>query len=304
MTAVRRLTAIVLAAAVLAGCGSGSSGSKPAQPGKGKPPVVLGTKNFTEQYILGQLYLQALQARGYKVTLRNSIGPTEVTHKQLLARKVDLYPEYTGTIVGEVQKSRMLPASAPDAYNQAKAFEEQHGVTMLDMTPFSDRNAVAVKPAFAAKFGVRGMADLARAGRVRYGAPPENKNRFNGFVGMRRVYGLNNLIFVGLPIGEQYKDLDAGKIDAAAVFTTDGNLQTGNYVVLSDPQGVFGFQNAAPIVRTSVLSKEGPEFAATLNAVSRTLTTLAMQRLNAAVALDKQSPAAVARQYLKSNGLI
>ena len=294
----------------MAGCGGGGSGSSATSPspaqqaGRGKPPVVLGTKNFAEQFVLGQLYKQALESRGFTVVLKNSIGPTEVIDKALTSGRIGMYPEYTGTIVGEVQKSAELPASAQDAYNRAKAFEESRGFTMLDMTPFADRNAVAVKPAYAQKFGLQSMDDLTRAGRVRYGAAPENRTRFNGLVGMKRVYGLNNLIFVPMPIGAQYKAIDAGKIDAAAVFTTDGNLQSGSYVVLSDPKGVFGFQNAAPVVSRKVLNAEGPAFADTLNRVSATLTTLAMQRLNAAVALGGQNPVDVARQYLRANGLI
>ena len=112
---------------------------------------------------------------------------------------------------------------------------------------------------------------------------------------------MSDVDFAPLTIGLQYQALDDGKIDAADVSTTDGQLQRGRYVVLADPQDVFGFQNVTPIVATKVLSAEGPAFATTLNAVSRVLTTSAMQQMNAAVAIDKQSPADVAKQYLQAH---
>jgi osmoprotectant transport system substrate-binding protein len=118
------------------------------------------------------------------------------------------------------------------------------------------------------------------------------------------MYGLDRLVFRAQRIGTQYAALDSGTVDAADVFTTDGQLQSEEkYVVLKDPKNVFGFQNEAPLVRQKVLDTEGPEFAATLNAVSAKLTTAEMRRMNAAVVLRRQSPAAVADHFLRANGL-
>jgi osmoprotectant transport system substrate-binding protein len=303
---------LTLALAIgLAACGSSkksssSSASAPSgQPGTGKPAVTLGTKNFTEEYVLGQLYLQALQAKGYKVALKNSIGPTEVTYKALTSGQIDMYPEYTGTILGEIKKVPRLPTSATATYDQAKAFVEKSSLTLTNDTPFTDRDALAVKPAYSQKFGgLKSTGDLTKVGTFRYGAPPENKTRFSGLVGMEKVYGLKKVQFKPLTIGLQYPALNSGKIDVADVFTTDGQLQRGSYVVLSDPKGIFGFQNATMLIHQSVLSKEGPEFAQTINAVSAKLTTPAMQKMNAAVDLDKQSAASVAKQFLQANGLL
>ena len=110
--------------------------------------------------------------------------------------------------------------------------------------------------------------------------------------------------FSPLTIGLQYQALDDGKIDAADVFTTDGQLQEGDYVVLEDPENVFGFQNVTPVVRSEALEAQGPAFRETLEQVGATLTTEAMQRMNAAVDIDKQSPADVARQFLEANDLV
>src|SRR5215213_1671877 len=206
--AMAALLAVALAIAVAA-CGSdddkssSSSSAKPpsGQPGKGKPPVVLGAKNFTEEYILGQLYKQALEAKGYKVTLKNNIGSSEITDKALTTGKIDMYPEYTGVIVGELSHDQGRPKSADETYDKAKAFEEKRGFALLDKSPGFDADTNVVKPEYAKKNGLKTTADLKKVGKFKYGAPPENKTRFQGIVGMRKVYGLTNAEFVPVAIG-------------------------------------------------------------------------------------------------------
>lgn len=308
-----RFTASMLAVALaltLGACGSSnksstsSSGSTPSgQPGKGKPPVTLGDKNFTEQFVLGQLYKQALEAKGFTVNLKNNIGSSEIVDKALTSGKIDMYPEYMEVIDTVISGSKARPKSAQDAYDKAKAFENGRGFEILDKTPFYNADANAVKPEFAQKNGLKSTADLKKLKSFTFGAPPENKTRFEGVVGMKQVYGLNNLKFKPLAIGLQYKALDAGQIDVAAVFTTDGQLEGGKLTVLTDPKGIFGFQNVAPVVKKSVLAKEGPAFAQTLNAVSSKLTIEAMRKMNAAVDLNKEDPKAVASSFLSANGL-
>jgi osmoprotectant transport system substrate-binding protein len=122
---------------------------------------------------------------------------------------------------------------------------------------------------------------------------------------MRQVYGLDKLAYVPLTIERRYPALDSGRIDVAAVFTTEGQLTNKRkYVLLSDPKGIFGFQNIVPVVSRKVMREEGPEFRRTLNAVSAKLTNAALQRMNAAVDLSKQKPADVARRFLQQNGLL
>jgi osmoprotectant transport system substrate-binding protein len=215
-----------------------------------------------------------------------------------------MYPEYTGVILSELAHAKQRPSNPDEAYQAAKQFEEGRGFTLLDKTPFFDSDAIAVKPDFADKNGLESVADLKKLGsKLKLGAPPEFKTRFEGLIGLKKSYGVNPT-FKPLAIGLQYKALDSGKIDAADVFTTDGALQAGEYKILKDPKFIFGFQNVAPIVSQKVLDAQGPEFADTLNAVSAKLTTEAMQKMNAAVDLDKQKPAAVAKQFLEANGLL
>jgi osmoprotectant transport system substrate-binding protein len=304
-----RMAVAALAAGVLslgaAACGGNDNEKGGGKPGAGKPPVTLGAKNFTEEFVLGQLYTQALRAKGFRVTLKNNIGSSEIVDKALTSGKIDAYPEYTGVILSTIAGQKKRPTSADQAYDEAKKFEESRGFTLTEKTPFFDRDALAVKPDYAQKNGLKQIADLKKLGAsVTYGAPPESRTRFEGLVGLRELYGLTQMKFRPLAIGLQYQALDQGKIQTADVFTTDGQLQRGQYVVLDDPKNVFGFQNVAMVVSQKVLKAEGSDFESTINDVSAKLTTEAMQKMNAAVDIDKNSPAAVAKKFLEANGLL
>jgi osmoprotectant transport system substrate-binding protein len=311
------LAVLLGAAFVLAACGSSSksssssSSSTPAAasttassgPGSGKPAVTIGDKNFTEENILGALYAQALQAKGYKVTLKDNIGSTEIINKALTSGQIDMYPEYTGIFLSAVAGQTKPPKSATDTYAQVKAYAQKHGYTILADTPFVDSDVIAVKPAYATANHLSTLADLKKLGKgLKLGGAPEFATRQEGLVGLKQSYGVNPT-FVPIAIGLSYKALDSGQVNAQDVFTTDGQLVSGKYKLLTDPKGVFGFQNVAPVVKQSILAKEGSAFTDTLNKVSALLTTKAVQQMNLAASVNKQSPAAIAHQFLAANGL-
>ncbi|HEX6459904.1 MAG TPA: glycine betaine ABC transporter substrate-binding protein [Thermoleophilaceae bacterium] len=297
---------IVLALAS-AGCGGSgeSKGTKATGPGVGKPPVTFGTKNFPEQFLLGELYAQALRSKGFRVNLKSDVGATEIIYRALTLGTLDAYPEYTGilrTVIGNQTNRTRSPAQA---YREAQKVAADEGVAMLNPTPFQDRDVLAVTAAFARRYHLKTIADLAKVPRaIRVSGAPEFRTRLEGYIGLRRVYGLRNLVFKPRRIGTQYAALDSGSIDAADAFSTDGQLtSTSKYVVLKDPKNMFGFQNEAPLVRQKVLDVEGPAFADTLNAVSATLTTSVMRQMNASVVLQGASPAAVADRFLRDHHL-
>jgi osmoprotectant transport system substrate-binding protein len=299
-----RLAALVVAALLaLAGCG-GSDAPTASTAADAKPPLRIGTKNFPEQFLLGELYKQALEAKGIPVELKANIGSTEIIHQALTDGALDTYPEYIGVLLSEVANVRRRPASPDGAYRRAAAFEAGNGFAMLAPTPFSDQNALAVTPAYAQRHHVRQIADLKRVpGTVRIGAPPEFQTRFEGLVGLRQRYGLRNVDARPMAIGRQYAALDSGTVDAAAVFTTDGQLADGRYVLLRDPQSVFGTQHVAPIISRTALSRYGPKLRTTMDTVSKRLTAAAMQKMNAQVQIDRRSTAEVAGAFLRGEGL-
>jgi osmoprotectant transport system substrate-binding protein len=265
---------------------------------------VIGDKNFPEENILGALYATALKAKGYTVTLKDNIGSSEITYKALTSGEIGMYPEYTGTILSVLADDTANPASAAAAYNEAKAFLAKHGSTLLAMTPFSDSDVVVTKVAYAKQHGLTSVGDLAKLGKsVKLAAEPEYATRYSGLIGLKKEY---NVVPTFVPLATSalvYQAINSGQVEAGDVFTTDPELKSGMYTPLADPKGIFGYQNVAPIVSNKVISAEGPAFAQTLNAVSALLTLPAIQKMNAAVILDKQSPASVAGQFLKANGL-
>ena len=287
---------------MLGACGDGAPSAESAT--AGAPTIRIGTKNFTEQYLLGQLYAQALTAEGFRVQLKPDLGSSEIVHRALTGGALDLYPEYVGVLLSEIAGVRERPDDPRAAERLARRYEARRGLALLRTTPFSDANALAVTRRDARRRRLRTIADLAGLpGGARIGAPPEFATRFEGLLGLAEVYGLEDAQVTALPIGQQYAALDAGRVDAAAVFTTDGRLAGGRYVVLDDPRGVFAAQHAAPLVRRQVLSSHGPRLAATLDAVSVRLTTSAMREMNAAVDLRGEEPRVVADRFLRASGL-
>jgi osmoprotectant transport system substrate-binding protein len=300
--AVAAATVVALALTV-AGCGGDDSGTKTTEKRPG-PPITIGTKNFPEQFILGELYKQALEANGFQVRLKSDIGASEIVDRALTGGSLDMYPEYIGVALSELAGKRERPKSAHAAYRDAKAFEESRGFTLLKMTPFSDQNALAVLPPYAKRNGLTTIGDLRKVpGTVTIGAPPEFRTRFEGLLGLHQIYGLTRVQLRQMKIGEQYGALDRRDVDVANVFTTDGQLEKGRYTLLKDPRSLFTFQNVAPVIRKSLVTKN-PELVGVIDSVSATLTTPAMRTMNAAVVQRGEEPAAVARKFLRSVGVL
>jgi osmoprotectant transport system substrate-binding protein len=285
------------------GAASTSTAGASAQPGKGKPAVTIGTKDFTEEFILGELYKDALEAKGYTVKLKKNIGATEIIDTALTSHKIDAYPEYTGESVATVAKRNEPAKTADEEYQLAKQFYEGRGQTVSDPTPFQDVDAIATTKDFAQKNGgLASLEDLKKLKSFSVGARPEFKSRQQGLAGMQKDYGLTNAKFRQLALGVQYQALDSGKVDSADVFTTDPQLASGKYTVLKDPKGIFGFQNIAFVIDKNKLAQlGGDQFMSIINNVNKLLTTPAMTSMNKAVAIDKQDEATVAKQFLQAN---
>ncbi len=266
------------------------------------PTITVGTKNFTEAYVLGQLYKQALQAKGFKVAYKENIGSSELIDTALTSGKINFYPEYTGVLALNIAHAKS-PKTAAATYAAAKAFEEKRGYTLLKQTPFFDADSFTVLTKTAKKYGLKKISDLKKVPSLSYGGYPECDKRITCLLGLKQIYGLKNIKFVQLGTIPVTKLIDSGKVIGGDVFTTEPALANPKYTALIDDKHIFGFQNVAPVVSKKLVAAYGAKFTGAVNAVSAKLTNAAMIAMNKAVAVDKKTPASVAKAFLKANKL-
>jgi osmoprotectant transport system substrate-binding protein len=315
LTVLAPAAALLATALALGGCGdaqplaSAPSSATTARagglPGTGKPPITVGDKNFTEQFVLGQLYAQALEGQGYSVQVNPNIGPTEVTLGALTSGRLSMYPESLGTWNTTVAGSKQSYRSPDAAYAAARRYAGAHGLELLRPTPFSDTGGIAVLVSYASEHRLRTIADLRRvAPMLAIGGAPQVQQSSTGLPAVEQAYGLVPAAFKPLEIGSQYSALDQRLVQAAVVSTTDGQLDSGNYTLLRDPLHAFGFGQAMPVVPAKVLAAEGPDFASTINRVTALLDTASIRQLNAAVDVYNQDPAIAARHFLQAHSLV
>ena len=312
-----------LAALALAACGddegdtAATTGTEPAASDKAiqrnaenasKPTITIGSKNFPEQFILGEIYSQALEAAGYKIKKQLNLGSEQIAFKAVKCGQVGAYPEYTGTALTSFFKieTKDVPKDAQEAYNQAKAKFAEVKLTALAPTPFTDSQGFAMTQAGAEKAGgAKKLSDLSdKASSLTLAGPPECRQRDDCKLGLEKVYGLKFAKFVPVDIAKRHEVLKRGQADVGVVFTTDGEIKANNLVLLEDDKALFPPYNVSVIVRDSVLEKAGPDFQKVVETVQEGLTTPVMQELNSRVTLDKETPAKVAGDYLKESGYI
>jgi glycine betaine/choline ABC-type transport system substrate-binding protein len=316
------LLAILCLGFVVAACGSdnekssssSSSSSSGQAPGKEikkisgaeNTSITVGSKNFTEQFVLGEIYAQALQAAGFKVKKQLNLGSELIAYKALQAGKVDAYPEYTGTALTSFfgVKTADVPKDANKAYEDAKAGFAKKNITALAPTPFENTYRLGMTKKEAKKLGdPKTISDLkGKESKLSITGFPECKQRQDCLLGVEDTYGLKFGKFVSSE--QKYQVLDSGDADVAFIFTTDGDLAGGKYVILDDDKKFFPPYNVTFNVRNEVLKKLGPEGQKVIEDVQKPLTEKVMQELNARVDIDKKKPADAAKSYLQQAGFI
>jgi osmoprotectant transport system substrate-binding protein len=292
-------------ALALSACGSDDDRDRgSAQPQGGKLRITLGTQDFPEARLLGELWRQALAVNGYAVDLRKRIGPTEELDRAVRAGEIDGHPAYTGTSLSVVFGEEVSGLDAQRTYDQVKQLYASRGQALSAMTAFENVDAIATTNLFAQRERLRTIADLRRLDRFTLGARPEFEDLYLGLEGLQQVYGLTNAKFAPITLGAQYTALDEGDVDAANVFTTDPQLRGGAYAVLEDPERLFGSQNAVLVVDADKLERIGAApFMRVVDAVNRRLTTGAIVDMNEAVT-EGQDDGEVAQRFLRQVGLL
>jgi len=267
----------------------------------------MGSANFPEQVILGELYAQILEANGYTVERHLNLGSREVVEPALESGQLDMYPEYLATAVAFVTKDPSKATTDPATTMKAlqDAFTPKN-ITVLDYSPAVDANGFVVTKATADKYKLAKMSDLGAASKdLVLGGPPECPQRPFCLPGLQQTYGADFKDFKPLDAGGPLTvaALDAGEIDVGLLFTTDPNIALKSLVLLEDDKHLQQADNIAPVVRNDLLSK-APDLKDLAGRVSKALTTAELTDLNKQVGLDRKDAKDVAAAYLKSKGLV
>lgn len=299
----------LLAMLILTACGNvGDSGG--SEGGGGGPTITVGSKNFTEQYILGELYAQALAANGFSVEKKLDLGSEQIADKALQNGQIDMYPEYTGTSLVAVLGYKGENPPTPEAtYQKAKELyaKRDPADTMLTPAQFNNTYGIFVRSQVAEQDDLKTLTDLAAVSpELTFVSFSEFQNRSDGYPNMQKNYeGLDfgDIKIVNSIGGPIYQGVLEGEGDVGVGFTTDGQLASDELVVMEDPKNIWPFYYPAPVVRSDVL-EQNPKMEKVLNSVSETLDAETMRKLNAQVDIEREDPEDVAAEYLKEKGIV
>jgi osmoprotectant transport system substrate-binding protein len=276
-----------------------------ASPAAPQATIRVGSKDFTEEFILGEMYAQLLENAGFKVERKLNLGGTPVAQQALVNNQIDLYPEYTGTALLTVLK---LPTqSDPTAvYNAVKdGYKKQFNLAWLDQSPMNDTQALAMTQAGSDKFGIKTFSDMvAKASQLVMVGAPEFQEREDGLPGLKKAYGDFTLKgFKAVDPGLRYQALTSGAADVVVAFSTDGQISADKLVLLQDDKHLYPPYHVAPVVRQQTLDAN-PKVADVLNALAPKITDSAMSTLNYEVDGKKREPKDVAHDFLVQQGMI
>lgn len=299
------VAALIAAAALLAGCSSGGTSDNPLDGEKAETgTVVVGSNNFAESTLLADIYGEALRAKGLKVGYKHNIGSRETTYGLMKNGSITVLPEYNGALLSYLDPEARQEST--DAVNEAVRAKLDKKLTLLESSPAEDKDSVGVNARTAKEHGLTAESTLADlkdiAPDLVIGGSPEFQTRQQGLKGLEAVYGLKFKSFKALDAGGPLTQaaLTQNEVQAADIFTTDPTIVKEEFVVLKDPENLFGFANVTPLVHKDALPQEGVD---ALNAVSAALDTETLLDLDAQVQLEKKDPLDVAKAWLKSAGL-
>ncbi len=289
--------------------GTGAASAIKSNPDNGGVSITMGSKNFTEQKILGEIYAQGLQAAGYDVTKELNLGSEKIALKALEQGDISAYPEYTGTALSTFfgVASDKIPKDTQAAYRQAKKEFAARDLTALPPTPFNNSNEVGLTKKKADELGVKKISDLkGKDGDLVLSGSPECRQRGDCLLGLERVYGLDGFrdTYIPVDVALRHEVLDKGQADVSILFGTDPQIVRNDYVTLEDDKGLFPPYNSLLVVRNEVVEEAGPDMPKVIDQVQKGLTNAVIQELNARVDLDKKTPEVVAGEYLSETGLV
>ncbi len=297
--------AFVVAGIVASACGGTGSGGT-ASPAA-KPTVRIGSTDFSEQLILGELYAQILEANGYTVDRKFNLGKREIVFPALTSGQIDMEADYLATLLAFVDKSATGSTDPKETSKKLQDALRSKDVTVLDYAPAVDQNGFVVTKATADKYKLAKISDLAPVAKdLVLGGPPECPNRPFCALGLKNTYGITFKDFKPLDTGGALtvKALAGTQIDVALLFPSASTIAVKGFVLLDDDKHLQLSDNVAPVVRNDLLAKGGDDFKKLINSIAPKLTTAELTALNKQADIDKKDPKDIAKDWLKKQGLI
>lgn len=300
-----RWVASVLLALILISCRTTPSSTASDLGALHDDAITVASFDFPESIVLAEIYSQALTSNGYRVIRQFNIGPRELVDPALQRGLVELVPEYAGSALTFLDATVSDVADPVSVHGSLSRAFETRGITVLEAAPAEDKNGFAVTSQTASTYHLTRLSDLAPiAGQLTLGGPPECPQRLLCAAGLVSTYRLRFGRFQPLDAsGPITSDaLEAGTVDVALMFTTDGDIDTDRFVLLQDDRHLQPAENVTPVVNSEVVQRFGEEVVQVIDAVSRELTTEDLRSLNAAVA-GGQTPHQAAAAWLDAHGL-
>lgn len=290
--------ALVALALVVGACGSGDD------PGtKEGPTITVGSTNFGEQLILGEIYAQVLEDNGYPVERKFNLGNREVVNPALKSGEIDLLAEYTGTLL--TFEGGTASTDSDETWNDLVEAISDDGLVAYAYSPAQDKNGFVVTSETADRLGVSKVSDLAaHNGDLVLGGPPECPNREFCLIGLTDVYGLEFKEFKPLDVGGSLtvSALEGGEIDVGLLFTSDGVIAAKGFVLLEDDMNLQPAENIVPVTTQEIADAYGSDLEDLLNEVSAKITTSELSELNKRFGIDAVDADVLAEEWLEANG--
>lgn len=293
----KRILCILLAAAAAVSLTACQSGKKDDAESK---KITVGSKGFTENLILSELYALALEDEGFEVQREFEVS-NAVIHQAVCQGDIDIYPEYTGTALMTILEQPMM-TDTQEVYNTVKEmYAEKYQLDVLEMCAASDGNGLAMRADVAQKYGIRTISDLQKqAGKIRFGSTSDFYEREDGMAGLKKAYG--EFAFASensFDNALKYQVLESDEVDCVPAYTTDAQLSSDEFVLLEDDKKFWPPYNIIPVVRADVLEKY-PEAENIINHISQQIDTETMTELNAAVDIQKEEYDDVAADFYET----
>lgn len=295
----KKIICFILAGAALVSltaCQTGSNHNSSTD----EKTIIVGSKGFTENLILSELYALALEDAGFHVEREFEVS-NAVIHEALCDGEIDIYPEYTGTALMTILGQPMV-TDPQEVYDTVKdMYASEYNLAVLDMSPASDGNSLAIRADVSEEYGIRTISDLqTNADKVRFGSTSDFYEREDGMLGLEKVYGEFDFASENsFDNSLKYQVMESDEVDCVPAYTTDAQLSSGEFVLLEDDKGLWPPYNVIPVARQEIID-EYPEAAEVINEISAQIDTDTLTKLNAKVDIDKEEYDDVAADFYET----